>query len=142
MANGHRLQGGERIINTEVAFTQMVNGVRQPTKWWCNAEFYEADIKVDAILSYPWMVDNEIGVLPYRKALVIEHPCLTHLFGLDEIKEIKKRKTSAEISCVNLDTNVAVTSDQVAEVVSPEPGPKKERKERKKAKVRDKKRMN
>ena len=92
MANGNRLSGGERIINTEVAFTQMVNGVRQPTKWWCNAEFYEADIKVDAILSYPWMVDNEIGVLPYRKALVVEHPCLTHLFGLDEITEIKKGK--------------------------------------------------
>ena len=79
---------------------------------------FEADIKVDAILSYQWMVDNEIGVLPYRQALVIEQPRLTHLFGLDEIKEVKKRN-SAEISCVNLDTNVAVTSDKKAEEMSP-----------------------
>jgi hypothetical protein len=141
-ANGSRLSGGERIIETDVAFTQVVNGVRQPTKWWCYAQFYEADIKVDAILSYQWMVDNEIGVLPYRQALVIEQPRLTHLFGLDEIKEIKKRN-SAEISCVNLDTNVAVTSDKKAEELSQVmPEPMQKHKEKRRQKGKTKKRRN
>jgi len=85
------------------------------------------------------MVDNEIDVLPCRQALVIEQPRLTHLFGLDEIKEIKKRN-SAEISCVNLDTNVAVTSDKKAEGVSLVlPRPTQKFKEKMKAKMQYKK---
>jgi hypothetical protein len=63
-ANGQRLAGGARIVETTLGFTPEKKGVRQKEKWYCNAEFYEADIQVDAILSYPWMVKNKIGVLP------------------------------------------------------------------------------
>ena len=51
---------------------------------FCTAEFYEADIQVDAILSYPWLVQNKIGVLPHRRALVTDLPDFVLLYGLGE----------------------------------------------------------
>lgn len=37
-------------------------------------EFYTADIKVDAILSYPWLRDNQLGVFPDLGALAMRDP--------------------------------------------------------------------
>ena len=63
-ANGQRLAGGTRVIEKTLEFTQEKNGMREKEKKFCDAEFYEADIQVDAILSYTWLVQNKIGVLP------------------------------------------------------------------------------
>ena len=44
--------------------------------------FYEADIKVDAIPSFPWMAKNEIAVFPHLRAMALEKPQLTLLLGV------------------------------------------------------------
>ena len=31
--------------------------------------FYKADIKIDIILSHPWLVEKTLGVIPHLKAL-------------------------------------------------------------------------
>ena len=46
------------------------------------ATFYEAEIKVDAIISYPWLLENKLGVIPHRRALVMEDPEVALLTGL------------------------------------------------------------
>ena len=55
------------------------------------AIFYEADIQVDAILSFPWMAEHKIAVFPHKRALAIDHPVLTLLFGLSEGTRGKKK---------------------------------------------------
>ena len=47
-----------------------------------SAKFYEAAIQVDAILAYPWMRENEIGVFPHKRALALDFPELVLLYGL------------------------------------------------------------
>ena len=47
-----------------------------------SATFYEAAIQVDAILAYPWMKVNEIGVFPHKRALALDFPELVLLYGL------------------------------------------------------------
>ena len=47
----------------------------------CRAFFYEADIQVDEVLGYGWMVEFQIGVFPHNHALVLDRP-LTLLYGL------------------------------------------------------------
>ena len=37
-------------------------------------ELYTADIRVDAILSYPWLRQNRLGVFPHMAALAMEDP--------------------------------------------------------------------
>ena len=55
------------------------------------AVFYEAEIHVDAILSYPWMVEHKIAVFPHKRALALDLPVLTLLYGLPESLRGKKR---------------------------------------------------
>ena len=69
-ANGQKLNGGERTISGKSGFKHIVGGVQQEALLNFGAEFYEADIKVDAILSYPWMVGTKIGIFPTKN---IEH---------------------------------------------------------------------
>ena len=45
------------------------------------AEFYEASIKVDAILSFPWLAEQKLGIFPHHKALVEDSPNLKFLYG-------------------------------------------------------------
>ena len=69
MANGQRLEGGERIASLTLGFRQILRGEVVPQLSWHEATFFEADIRVDAILSYPWLVENGLGVFPHLKAL-------------------------------------------------------------------------
>ena len=91
-ANGQVLAGGDRVIQTSLGFTQSIDGVQQKELLELNAVFYEADIQVDAILSYPWMVSTKIGVFPHKGALAMEYPHLTLLYGLGEHEQKKKKK--------------------------------------------------
>ena len=63
-------------------FRQVVDGYTLPNSLALNAEFYEADISVDAILSYPWMAKAQVGVFPHHNALAIDTPHLTLLYGI------------------------------------------------------------
>jgi hypothetical protein len=134
-ANGQRLAGGTRIIETTLGFTQEKNGMRQKEKWYCNAEFYEADIKVDAILSYPWLVQNKIGVLPHRRALITDLPDFVLLYGLGENKS-KHFQNAGRVNGVNVVTNGAAEEKQAGKVT---PGSQPRRSNKKKAKRREKK---
>ena len=69
-------------------------------------ECYEASIKVDVILSYPWLAESKFGIFPHHKALVLDSPELTFLYGTQDrrrfepsqddftcnIQEVKLRK--------------------------------------------------
>ena len=85
-ANGQRLDGGERVIQTVLGFVAQQNGEFQPELMNFPADFHEAEIQVDARISYPWMVDHQIGVFPHKRALAIDQPIFTLLFGLSNTK--------------------------------------------------------
>jgi hypothetical protein len=64
-------------------------------KFETEVEFHLAEIKVDAILSYPWLLEHEIGVFPHLRALAIANP-FTLLYGEEpqifHIHGIQKRR--------------------------------------------------
>ena len=75
-----------------MAFKQVINGQPfSPLKWF-SGEFYEADIKTDAILSFPWMAENQVGIFPHHRALAMDTPCFTLLYGL--AKNAKRKNPS------------------------------------------------
>ena len=82
MANGQRLEGGRRVVDTTIGFRQVVRGELLPSFFWRPCQFYEADITVDAILSFPWMVEHGIGVFPHMKALATLEPEFSLLLGV------------------------------------------------------------
>ena len=90
-ANGQPLEGGKRCINLHLGFRQVIDGRDMPDFKWFTDEFYEADIKVDAILAFPWMVKHKVGVFPHHHALAMDRPCLVLLFGLAREKEHKNQ---------------------------------------------------
>jgi hypothetical protein len=88
-ANGQRLDGGDRNVELSLGFQQVVRGEIMPQLIWRSATFFEADIRIDAILSFPWLVENGIGVFPHLKALSLLDPEFSLLFGLSKAQ--KKR---------------------------------------------------
>ena len=54
----HREQHGPRrgdvVVDLGLYFEMVENGFVHPQPIFLNAEFYAAEIEVDAILSYPW----------------------------------------------------------------------------------------
>ena len=82
MANGQYMEGGRRVVDTHLGFRHSVNGELMPSLFWRPGTFYEADIKVDAILSFPWLVEHQIAVVPHLKALAILEPELSFLMGV------------------------------------------------------------
>ena len=82
MANGQRLEGGRRVVSTCLGFRQVVRGEILPSLFQRPCEFYEADIMVDAIISFPWLVSHNIGVFPHLKALAILEPQFSLLLGV------------------------------------------------------------
>ena len=86
-ANGQPLQGGKRTVDLNLAFRQFTRGYEMPQERTYDATFYEADIKVDAILSYPWLCENGIGLFPHHHALCLDHPDLLFLYGAESPSE-------------------------------------------------------
>jgi hypothetical protein len=80
-ANGQPLEGGKNRTRFTLFFEQVVDGQTLPQNRSFQAEFYEAQIGVDAILSFPWMAQHKIGVFPHHQALALEEPVFTLLFG-------------------------------------------------------------
>ena len=55
-----------------------------PSYYWRDCQFYEADITVDAILAFPWLQANRIGVFPHLKALATMEPEFSTLLGVTQ----------------------------------------------------------
>ena len=70
------------MTNLGLKFRQVEDGHTLPESLHFDVNFYEADICVDAILSYPWMVQAKVGVFPHYNALAIDKPRFTLLYGL------------------------------------------------------------
>ena len=71
---GEKVRGGDR----QASLTLMANGVweteESPTLMSCHlpSKLVEADIPVDVILSYKWLVDHKVTVDPYQQALHVD----------------------------------------------------------------------
>eukprot|EP00667_Euglena_gracilis_P032553 EG_transcript_50312 len=86
------MDGGNKKVTLGVTFRQKFNGEFLPNLVSCETEFYEASMEVDAILSFPWMSQNHIGVFPHHKALAIDEPYFALLYGwTGERKQKRKR---------------------------------------------------
>ena len=82
-ANGESMRGGRRTIEIRLCFQLFVVGRPVTDFFWSTTEFYEGDIKVDAILSYPWLEENRVGIFPHHNALAVDKPEFALLYGLD-----------------------------------------------------------
>lgn len=61
-ANGQHLGGGQSTIKLRMTFGQDNGRCVQPWRVW--GEFYEADTKADMIISYPWLGEHRLAVIP------------------------------------------------------------------------------
>jgi len=61
------LGGGDKEITLQLGF-----GVIGGGKWETTGKFHGADIRVDAILSYPWLKEQRLAVCPSSGCLALE----------------------------------------------------------------------
>ena len=93
-ANGQSLSGGKRCARVKI---RLQNESLHPGWVDFDVEFYEANIKVDAILSFPWLADMKLGIFPHHKALVQDSPTLHFLFGTRDPR--KEREAMENEAC-------------------------------------------
>ena len=67
LADGQTRWGGDREVSTRLTLGRVVNHVVHPLR--VRADFYEADIRIDMILSLPWLAENGLDVLTREKCL-------------------------------------------------------------------------
>ena len=89
-ANNSILEGGSLVVDLGLNFVVEEDGFLQPNPVFFSGEFYGANIEVDAILSYPWMRENGIGVFPHRDALAKDHPRFGLLYAWKENQSPRK----------------------------------------------------
>ena len=63
------LMGGDKTVELGLNFNVVEDGFLQPQPISFKGDFYGAKIESDAILSYPWLRENSVGVFPHRDAL-------------------------------------------------------------------------
>ena len=81
-ANGQALGGGNVCTRLKLKLISESGELSSPENVEFDVEFYEANIKVDAILSYPWLAQAKLGIFPHHKALVLDSPGLKFLYGV------------------------------------------------------------
>ena len=69
------------VVDLGLYFEVVENGFVHPQPIFLNAEFYAAEIEVDAILSYPWLKENQMGVFPHHEALARDQPTFALLYS-------------------------------------------------------------
>jgi hypothetical protein len=79
--NGQVLQGGNRKTTVTLRFEKQINGKKAPELAQYKIDFYEADIEVDGILSYAWMAKEKLGVFPHLRAMALDLPVTTLIYG-------------------------------------------------------------
>ena len=66
---GEPIEGGRRVVETTLSFQKFVGWSKRPIQQFVDAQFYEVDLKVDAILGNLWLTRERIGVFPHLQAL-------------------------------------------------------------------------
>ena len=61
--------GGTHEVALRICFQVPATQTAREGEWCAVATFHEAEIQVDAILSYPWTEEAKIGVFPHLEAL-------------------------------------------------------------------------
>ena len=95
-ANGEILEGGSRCTRVKMKLQLEKNEKAQPEEISFDTEFYDANIQVDAILSFPWLAQNRLGIFPHHRALVMDSPDLQFLYGLRDHRRKKSKKGKKE----------------------------------------------
>ena len=69
-ADGTRMRGGSKEVTLQLCFH--TNRPNQPSrmKWCTKGTFHDAEIQVDAILSYPLLEKAQLGVFPHLESPV------------------------------------------------------------------------
>ena len=91
-ASGQVLPGGDKVVRLGMTFGTISGENAQTGTFECCADFLEAEIKVDAILSYPWMVKMKIGVFPHKGALILDRPGIPLLVSTTNVCQFQKKK--------------------------------------------------
>ena len=91
-ANNTVLVGGDKVIQLGLYFREFEDGFEKPKPIFYEAEFFGAEIEVDAILSYPWLMKNQVGVFPHHEALAKDWPHFSLLFGWKQANVHRKPK--------------------------------------------------
>ena len=88
------MRRGEQSVNTKLIFSRKEGVHKNVGFMGIDAEFYEADINVDAIIGCPWLVKKRVGVLAYLKALTVERDSnhLDLLWSMEGERERRKKR--------------------------------------------------
>ena len=80
-ANQQLIEGGDKMVSLQLEFRLSGKSKGAMDFALFEGEFYEANIDVDMILSYPWLRENRLGVFPHHNALAIDEPHFLLLQG-------------------------------------------------------------
>ena len=83
-ANSSILRGGDKVVELGLNFNVCEDGFVQPQPISFKGDFYGAEVEFDAILSYPWLRENSVGVFPHRDALARDWPYFGLLYAWKE----------------------------------------------------------
>ena len=73
-ADGSPMEGGTCEVTLQLCFASSQPNAAGKPEWCTRGTFHEADIKVDAILSSPWLDSERLGVFPHLDALARVDP--------------------------------------------------------------------
>ena len=102
-ANNTVLKGGDKFVELGLNFSVVEDGFLQPQPISFKGDFYGAEIELDAILSYPWLRENSVGVFLHRDALARDWPYFGLLYAWKEkysaksYKELEKRSRRRDV---------------------------------------------
>ena len=103
-ANNQPIQGGDKIVQLSMAFTQVFDGCQQPDLAVFEGIFFRAAIEIDMILSFPWLRENKLGVFAHHNALAIDEPEFTLLYGWTgsngRSRKNKKSRSTRQVNAV------------------------------------------
>ena len=69
---------GDKVAELQILFDEVTPQGRV-SKVSATGEFYLANLDIEAIISYPWLKENQLGIFPHREALAYDHHDLTLL---------------------------------------------------------------
>ena len=99
-ANGQVLEGGKSTIELRMKFYQSSEVTEVQSEVELDGEFFEANIGIDAILSYPWCKKHHLAGVPHLKCLAKVQPNLILVYG--EKRHRLGKVQSSTINCVQI----------------------------------------
>ena len=93
-ANAGRLAGGDRCVEGVLHLRAVEVDTGKPQGLKCPIRLVEADITIDAILSYGWLAEHNFLVNPRRHGICNQHP--EGMIWLEGIKKVRAAAIFAE----------------------------------------------